>query len=144
MADTNQPAPSKIGAPIDFIVERGAVERFAAAAQSTSPEHRGDDAIIHPTFLMSVAQWMNPEDRVQTGFDRARVLHGSQEFRYVGEPPRAGARLTAQERIVDRFEKEGRRGGLMRFAVVETEFRDAHSRDLVASMRMTVIERAAS
>lgn len=144
MADTAEVTPADKGNVVEFMIERGSVERFAIAAQSESASHRGDNAIIPPTYLMSVAQWMQPGDKVDTGFERARVLHGSQEFRYIGAPPRAGARLTAQETIVNRFEKEGRKGGLMKFAVVETEFRDAATQDLVATMRATIIERAAS
>ncbi|MDZ4044777.1 MAG: MaoC family dehydratase N-terminal domain-containing protein [Rhodoglobus sp.] len=131
------------GKLVDFVVERGAIQIFAAAAQSEHPEHTGDDAVSPATFLMSVAHWMPADAKVSTGFERARLLHGSQEFEFMGVPPRAGARLTAREQIVDRYEKEGRKGGLMRFAVVETEFRAADTNEVVARMRATLIEREA-
>ncbi|GEK81669.1 FAS1-like dehydratase domain-containing protein [Agrococcus baldri] len=132
-----------IGNSVEFPIERGAIQRFAAAAQSESADHQGERAIAPATFLMSLAQWMQPSDRVDVGFERARLLHGSQEFHYLGTPPRAGDRLIAQERIADRFEKTGRKGGTMRFAVVETEFRHADTDEIVARMRSTLIERAA-
>lgn len=131
------------GEIVEFLVERGAIQRFAMAAQSEHPEHTGDSAVAPASFLMSVAHWMPASARVSTGFERARLLHGSQEFEFIGPPPRAGARLTAREQIVDRYEKEGRKGGLMRFAVVETEFRAAGTNEVVARMRATLIEREA-
>lgn len=133
---------SERGRPVEFVIERGAVRLFARAVQSTSPEHQGEDAVIPPTFLMSVAQWMPDDSRVPVGFERARLLHGGQEFLFHGEPPRVGARLMAQERVLERYEKTGRKGGLMRFAVVATEFRDAAGR-LVAETRSTLIEKEA-
>jgi acyl-coenzyme A thioesterase PaaI-like protein len=66
-----------------------------------------------------------------------RVLHGEQEFEYV-RPLRAGDVLSATSRIVDEYEKEGRRGGTMRFVVSETEFRDQNG-DVVAYSRGTSI-----
>lgn len=134
----------ELGAAVEFVVERGAVQQFARAAQSEHPSFYGDDAIVPPTFLMSVAHWMRPEDRVVVGFERSRLLHGSQEFRFAGPPPRVGARLVAQERIIDRFEKVGSKGGLMRFAVIATEFHDPTDGSLVAEMRSTLIERGES
>jgi acyl-coenzyme A thioesterase PaaI-like protein len=66
-----------------------------------------------------------------------RVLHGEQEFEYL-RPLRAGDVLTATSRIVDEYEKEGKRGGTMRFVVSETEFRD-QSGEVVAYSRGTSI-----
>jgi hypothetical protein len=78
---------------------------------------------------------------VEVGFEQSRTLHGDQEYLFHGPPPRAGAVLYATERLADRYEKAGRRGGIMRFAVVVTEFRDAAG-TLVAESRMTLIETA--
>jgi hypothetical protein len=79
---------------------------------------------------------------VNVGFDRKRLLHGEQEYTFHGDLPRAGDVLTAHERIVDRFEKPGKRGGTMRFATVVTEYRDSAG-ILVAEAKATLIERAA-
>jgi hydroxyacyl-ACP dehydratase HTD2-like protein with hotdog domain len=68
-----------------------------------------------------------------------RVLHGGQEFIFHGPPPRAGTKLTAQTRIEDIYEKEGKRGGTMTFVVGVTEFRDEQG-NLVAESRGTTIE----
>jgi hypothetical protein len=75
------------------------------------------------------------------GFDRRRLLHGEQEYVFHGPPPRAGQTLTARDRIESRYEKPGRRGGTMRFAVVVTEYR-ADDGTLVAEARATYIETA--
>jgi hypothetical protein len=69
----------------------------------------------------------------------ARVLHGGQEFVFFGEPPRAGARLKVTMRLDKEYEKEGRRGGTMKFAETVTSFID-ESGKLVAEGRATIIE----
>ena len=60
-----------------------------------------------------------------------------------GNLPGAGHVLTAQERVVDRYSKPGKRGGTMQFATVVTEYRDAGGA-LVAEARATFIEPAAN
>ena len=64
----------------------------------------------------------NPWDKVK--LDQQRGMHAEQEYVFHGPPPRAGTRLTCQSRIEDVYEKEGRRGGKLGFAVMVTEFRD--------------------
>lgn len=131
-----------VGQPWELVVERGKIAEFADAMLSDEPAYRGPDAIIPPTFLTSGARWAPPGVRVTVGFDRKRLLHGEQEYVFHSELPAAGDVLTAQERIVDRFSKPGKRGGEMRFATVVTEYRDAAGA-LVAEARATFIETAA-
>ena len=69
-------------------------------------------------------------------------MHAEQEYIFHGPPPRAGDRLLCSSRIEDIYEKQGRRGGTMTFAVMVTEFRDAESGRLVAEARMTGVETA--
>jgi len=71
--------------------------------------------------------------------DFERVLHGEQEFRFHGEPPRAGTVLEGRARLDRAYEKEGRRGGTMTIVEIVTEFRDASGR-LVAEAISTSIE----
>lgn len=130
------------GREFEVVVEQGKIAEFAAVMQCADPAYRGPDAIVPPTFLASAAQWRPDEARVDVGFDRRRLLHGEQEYVFHGPPPPAGQRLTAVERVVDRFAKPGRRGGEMRFCVVVTEFRDAGG-VLVAEAKGTFVERAA-
>jgi hypothetical protein len=81
----------------------------------------------------------NPWHHVE--LDQKRGLHAEQEYVFHGPPPRAGAKLVAQSRIAEVFEKEGGRGGRLTFAVMVTEFRDETGR-LVAEARMTGVETA--
>ena len=145
MSSTAPPEPSPVGTigkPWDMVIEQGKIREFAAAMQSDNTAYQGPDAIIPPTFLVNAAQWAPPGVRVAVGFDRKRLLHGEQEYTFTGPPPKVGDVLVAQETIVERYEKPGKRGGQMRFAVVVTDYRD-RSGNLVAQAKATFIERAA-
>jgi hypothetical protein len=126
----------------EVTVERGKIAEFADAMCSDNPAYRGPDAMIPPTFLTTAARWAPPGARVSVGFDRKRLLHGEQEYVFHGPPPRAGDDLIANERIVDRFSKPGKRGGTMQFATVVTEYRSSDG-TLVAEAKATFIETAA-
>lgn len=131
------------GAPFTWIVEQGKITEFAAACTDQNPAHRGPDAVAPPTFPQAaVGFWEDTTTRPQPDppFDHRRVLHGEQEFEYV-RPLRAGDVLTGQSRLKELYEKEGKRGGTMRFAVFETTFTDA-SGEPVAWSRATVLETA--
>jgi hypothetical protein len=77
----------------------------------------------------------------ELGFDMRRVLHGEEEYVFHGPPPKVGQTLTVEAHVGDRWEKEGKRGGTMRFARIVTEFRDAAGA-LVAEQRSVVVETA--
>lgn len=141
-ASSESDADLGAGQPWEVVVERGKIAEFAEAMLSDEPAYRGPDAIIPPTFLTSAARWAPPGVRVNVGFDRKRLLHGEQEYTFSATLPAAGDVLTAQERVVDRFSKPGKRGGTMRFATVVTEYRDAAG-TLVAEAKATFIETAA-
>jgi N-terminal half of MaoC dehydratase len=129
------------GTDYEMVVERGKIAEFAAAMQSQNPAYAGPGAIVPPTFLMSGSLWAPEGAAVDVGFDRRRLLHGEQEFIFHGPPPRAGQVLTVSDQIIDRYSKPGKRGGMMRFAVVVTEYR-AEDGTLVAEARKTLIETA--
>jgi len=131
----------EIGQPWEIVVERGKIAEFAAATESDNPAYRGADAITPATFLTTAARWAPPGVRVDVGFERKRLLHGEQEYTFHAGPLKAGDVITAQERIVDRYSKPGKRGGEMQFATVVTEYR-ATDGTLVAEARATFIERA--
>jgi hypothetical protein len=126
-------------------IEWGKIREFAKAAHSTDPDYYGPQAIVPPTFLTTARINWQPQDEnivATLGFDLRRVLHGEEEYVFFGEPPKAGQTLQVVTRIGDRFEKQGKRGGVMRFAVIVSEFRDATGR-LVAEQRSTIVETAA-
>jgi hypothetical protein len=129
------------GRPWELVVERGKIAEFADAMLCDDPAYRGPDAIIPPTFLTTAGRWAPGGVRVDVGFDRKRLLHGEQEYTFHSAPPAAGDVLIAQEKVVDRYSKPGKRGGTMRFATVVTEYRNAEG-VLVAEARATFIETA--
>jgi hydroxyacyl-ACP dehydratase HTD2-like protein with hotdog domain len=133
-------------------VEAGKIREFAMATRSSQPVYVGDDAIVTPTFLMTAKLfWASNDDGLDAdaeaeaddgaglGLDLQRVLHAEEEFVFHGPPPRAGQTLTVTNRLGDRWEKEGSRGGRLRFVVMVTEFRN-EAGVLVAEERTTLVE----
>lgn len=138
----NKDAVGEKGEPFELVVERGKVREFARATKSENPAYLDDPAPVSPpTFLVSSVFWA-PPGATRWGslkLDMRRVLDGGREFVFHGPPPKAGTKLTAQSRVDDIYEKEGRRGGTMTFVVTAQEFRD-ESGNVVAEMRSTAIE----
>jgi hypothetical protein len=132
--------------PVEMVVERGKVREFASATKSSNPAYLDDpQPVSEPTFLVTAAFWTPSAVRPggslfrKVNLDMRRVLDGGREFVFHGPPPKAGTRLTAQTRVEDIYEKEGKRGGTMTFVVTVQEFRD-ESGTVVAEMRSTAIE----
>src|SRR5688572_2694553 len=118
---------------IEWGIERGKIWEFARACLNSSDAYRSPDAVIPPTFPRTLAFWAPPrggERRGRGGMDMRRVLHGEQEFEYV-RPVRARDKLFATSHVKSTYEKEGRRGGTMRFVETETVFKDS-SGEIVA------------
>ena len=135
------------GAPVTMHVERGKIREFARAIKDDDPMYfdeahatREAGGIMPPvTFLQTVTHWDNDgSSRVRVPFDLKRVLHGEQEYEFL-KPIHAGDVLTAVSRIVDLYEKPGKRGGSMSFAVTETEYKNERG-ELVARARHITIE----
>jgi hypothetical protein len=141
MSDSEAGEGREIVTTFEVPIERGKVREFAVAAGATAQLHFGPEAVTPATFLITASTWAPESARIDVGFDRKRLLHGEQEFRFNGAPPVAGQMLTASSRLVERYEKSGGRGGLMKFAVVLTEFRN-EAGVVVADSRTTLIERA--
>jgi acyl dehydratase len=121
-------------------VELGKIREFAKAVKDPNPVYADEAAVAPPTFLMTVAHWIADLAATRPGvkLDTKRLLHGEQEFEYLGTI-RAGDVLTFRSRTKDVFEKVGKRGGTMLFVVGETEFRNQRG-EVVAYMRNTVME----
>ena len=122
-------------------IERGKIREFARATQSRNPAYDNPDAVIPPTFLTTAQNFWATEAHpfLELGFELARLLHGEEEYEFFGPPPHTGQTLTVSSRLDDRWEKEGKRGGVMRFARIVTEYRDADG-GLVAQQRSTLVE----
>jgi hypothetical protein len=130
---------------ITWPVESGKVREFAAAILDDNPEYLRGDAHIPVTFPWTKSFWRPAAAPGGGGQpNMARVLHGAQEYEYL-RPVRVGDVLTARTRVVDRYTKEGRRGGALTFTVSETTVTNQHD-EVVILERSTgiVTERATS
>src|SRR5262245_34929562 len=124
-------------------LERGKIREFAQATGSSAPVYLEDrNPTIPVTFLRTSIFWM-PKDAPSVMGDLKlnlrRILHGEQEFVFFGPPPRAGVELTVTTRLGGVTEKEGGRGGRMRFIEIVNDFHDESGR-LVARSNQTLIE----
>lgn len=136
----------------DFHVEAGKVEEFARAIEDDNPVHRSQEAADQQGFSaipapltfsrVSVFPRYQPDGDTDfdLGFDRQQTVLGEREFEFE-RPLYVGDTLTGTTTLTDVFQKEGSRGGLMTFAVLETEYRDQGG-ELVATERTTKIETA--
>jgi peroxisomal enoyl-CoA hydratase 2 len=122
----------------DFEVERGKVAEFARAIHDpaeiyfdeTAAEEAGYETIpAPPTFpRTSYFPRYRPEGvdyslGFDLGFDRARVVHGEQKYEY-NRPLYVGDVLVGDTTMEEIYQREGRNGGTMTFAVLCTEFMD--------------------
>jgi acyl dehydratase len=136
----------KKGKPVTMHIERGKIGEFARAIKDDdrlyfdeSYATREAGGIMPPvTFLQTVSHWDDGRGRPRLPFDLKRVLHGEQEFEFLA-PIHVGDILTAVSTVVDVYEKPGKRGGVMTFAVTETEYRNQMG-TLVARARAVGIE----
>jgi hypothetical protein len=130
------------GQKFDVMVERGKIREFARATGSSAPDYLdAPDAVSPATFLTTSAFWQPEDDDLyrQLDIDLRRLLHGEQEFVFLREPPRAGTVLHAQTVVEEIYEKEGRRGGVMTFVIMRSDFTDDDGA-VVAQSRSTLIE----
>jgi acyl dehydratase len=105
---------------------------------------QGFPACLAPPTFTVTQLWAVPreerEERLGSGLDYARVLHGEQEFVYT-RLPLVGEVLKGEMRISKDFSKQGKRGGSMRFVTYESVFRDGAG-DEVLRAYYTLIETA--
>jgi acyl dehydratase len=152
-------------ADFEFPVDRTAILNFAAALGETNPIY-WDEAharqtplggvIAPPTFAVAAALW-NPDAGLRGvrqipkraappaearegrgGGGSARLLHGEQRFEY-HQPMRPGMRLSASSRPGRSWEKEGKRGGKLRFSETITELRDERGELVVTSTSVGIV-----
>jgi acyl dehydratase len=133
-------------------VEAERVAEFAVAVGDDNPvffdrqaarEQGFPDCVAPPTFTVTQI-WAVPreerEERLGSGLDYSRVLHGEQEFIFT-RLPLVGETLTGEMRISKDFTKEGKRGGSMRFVTYESVFRDANGDEVLRAF-YTLLETA--
>jgi acyl dehydratase len=122
-----------------FPVERGKIREFANAILDDNPQYQVETPQAPPTFTMTTAFWPRQSDAPvpDLGLNYARVLHGEQEYEYL-QPVKAGDTLTGRSRISDVYEKEGKRGGTMKFVVFETTFSNQRGEPAVVARQVIV------
>jgi acyl dehydratase len=134
--------------PFTVRVEHGKVREYAEAIRDANPLYRDEEAarrspfggiIAPPTFARNF-WWEGTAVQDDLGFDPRYRIHGEQEFEY-HQPIRAGDVLTGQIKVVDVYEKAGKRGGKMTFGVIETTYRNAKGETALVARR-TIIETA--
>lgn len=156
-------------ADYEFPVDRTAILNFAAALGETNPIYWDEahaqatplgGVIAPPTFAVASALW-NPDYGLRGirqipqrpappagagaaregrggGGGSTRLLHGEQRFTY-HQPLRPGMRLTAASRPGRAWEKEGKRGGKLRFSETITELRDERGELVVTATSVGII-----
>jgi hydroxyacyl-ACP dehydratase HTD2-like protein with hotdog domain len=141
MSESAGPAIGERGEPFEVVIEAGKVREFAQATKAHTDAWFGPGAVSPPTYLTADRFWASLENQVleKGNVNWARILHGEEEFIFHGPPPAVGQHLTAQQTVENVYEKQGRRGGSMKFVVVLTEYRDPDG-ELVVEARHTVIE----
>ena len=125
-------------------IERGKIREFARATKSRSEAYTGASPVVPPTFLTTARLFWEPRDQdpmSKVEFDIRRILHGEEEYLVHGPLPRAGDVLQVETRLLERWTREGKRGGTMHFFKIVNEFRDS-SGSLVAEQRTTLVETA--
>lgn len=128
-------------------IEKGRLRFFAKAIGETDPIYTDEAAAqaaghraipAPPTYMFSV-DLDGPELLPILGLldlDIGRVLHGSQEFDYLGQIY-AGDSITQQCKIVDIYDKKG---GALEFVVQESSYTNQDG-ELVGKARQTLVYR---
>jgi acyl dehydratase len=135
--------------PPGFPIERGKVHEFANSILDDNPLYHDEEAakaaglpsvVAPPTF--SAASSFFPDPSAQgprmEGLDMRFVLHGGQELNFE-RPIFAGDVLRSEPGETKSYEKEGRRGGTMKFIETETVYKDAQG-EVVLRLRNTLIQ----
>lgn len=135
--------------PPGFPVERGKVHEFANSVLDDNPlyhdleaaQARGFPSVIAPPTYTSVASFFADRSRgsgPRGDLDMRFVLHGGQDFNFE-RPIFAGDVLTAEPGETTSYEKQGRRGGTMKFIDTETVYRDQDGQ-VVLRVKSTLIQ----
>jgi hypothetical protein len=141
-----------------FPVEGSHILMFARAIGDPNPAYagalNGTPSVAPPTFVWAAEHfdphsivrprpgepWMGSgaEDSGTPDSPARGGLHAEQRYDF-HRPVREGDVLTASSRIGRTWTKQGRRGGLLTFTQVITEYRDQHS-ELVVTAVMVGVE----
>ena len=127
----------KIGMKLEsytFTVEKGKIKELALAIGDLKEEYLNGEIIL-PTFPTVIEFWGGQGSSSSVlGLDVKKVLHGEQEYEYIGEI-KPGDVITVNSVIEDAYTK-----AKMNFVIMKKEFVNQHG-ELVLIVRQTIIER---
>ncbi|WP_407934087.1 FAS1-like dehydratase domain-containing protein [Halocatena halophila] len=135
----------------EFAVTAGKVAEFSRAITDPNPVfldesaagERGHDRMPAPPTFTRVSTFTRyrppntPEYGIELGFDPERLLHGEQSYEYE-RPVRVGDVLSGTSTLTDVYRRDGRRGGTMTFAELETSFTDQHGEHVLTECSTTI------
>ncbi|MED4750925.1 MaoC family dehydratase N-terminal domain-containing protein [Brevibacillus choshinensis] len=128
---------SKIGTKTGtttFTVELGKVKEFARALGDPHPSYETGEC-LPPTFGTVIDFWSGDSSlSALLNLNMAKVLHGGQEYEYVGKI-RPGDVITTEGEVENAYTKAG-----MNFFVVRKTYRNQNGETVLLS-RSTIIER---
>lgn len=136
--------------PYSLAVEQGKIRELALAIGDDNAIYYDLDAAkkegykgipIPPTFFQVVDLWGglgSVEKMAKMKLTLARVLHGQQEYEYLGDIV-AGDVLSVTSKVVDVVSKTGN-SGVMEFVTMQNQYRNQHG-ELVAQSRNTIVHR---
>lgn len=128
-------------------IEKGRLRFFASSIGENNPIYTDESAAkaagyvaipAPPTFMFSI-DLEGPELLPIVGLlklDLNRVLHGSQDFEYLGQIY-AGDCITQQSKIVDIYDKKG---GALEFVVQESTYTNQNN-ELLGKAQQTLVYR---
>ncbi len=138
--------------PPGFPIERGKIHEFANSILDDNPLYHDEQAakalglpavVAPPTFASAAAFFPEPGGaggmRLE-GIDMRFALHGGQELIFE-RPLFAGELLRAEPGSSKSYEKEGKRGGTMKFVETEVRYRDEKGQTVLC-VRNTLIQTA--
>ncbi len=122
------------------IPEAAAPPTFAIASAHWDPNYslRGVRQVPPSAARLQRAEESGRAVASEGGGGLSRALHGEQRFEY-HQPVRPGMRLSVSTRRGRSWEKEGRRGGSLRFSETITEYRDERGQPVVTATSVGVI-----
>lgn len=109
--------------PVENLVERGAVRKFAEAIGDPNPLYVDEEAakrsrygaLITPPTFPRTFEYGKLSDM---DWPEAGMLHGEHRIRYEGLPLRVGEEVLCYTLFEDYYEKEGK-GGLLGFIIMQ-------------------------
>ena len=138
-------------APVKFPLDRSKLAELARTFHDDDPawydeaaaSAAGFDGVPAPPTVGVLADHWRQDGALAVatiaGFDIERVLHGEVAWEYL-QPLRMGDELTATSTVKEITKREGKRGGTMTLATVETDFVNQRG-ELALRRRDVVVER---